>query len=55
MPLDAAAAETGRVLTLTAASGVLVAAGNGTIWLTEVEVEDGGCITDVLQVGARLA
>jgi methionyl-tRNA formyltransferase len=55
VPLEPGAAAPGCVLTLTDASGVLVAAGDGALWLTEVEVEGGGCITDVLPAGARLA
>jgi len=37
------------------AKGVLVATGDGALWLTEVEVEGGGTAADFLEIGARLS
>jgi len=55
MPVSAGSVEPGRVLTMTPASGVLVATGNGSIWMTETQLEGGDRALEVLEVGARLS
>lgn len=55
IPDETRAAQPGCVLTLTDTGQVLVATGDGAIRLTEVEVEGGGSVADILEVGARLS
>ena len=58
-PADAAEAAgatgPGCVLAVRKTDGVLVATGDGALWMTEIEVAGGGRATDLLEVGAALA
>ncbi len=47
--------ERGCVVRIDPVSGVLVGTGDGAIWLTEVEVDGGGRLTDMVVMGDRLA
>ena len=46
--------QPGRVLAVEEAQGILVATGDGALWMTEMEPEAGGSATDLPAVGARL-
>ncbi len=47
--------EPGRVLRIDRGDGVLVATSDGGIWMTDVEVDLGGQVDEVVEVGTRLA
>lgn len=51
---DPQGGRTGQVLAVDANQGALVATGDGALWMTEVEVEGGGDLTGIVEVGGRL-
>jgi methionyl-tRNA formyltransferase len=55
LPHETGASKPGCALALTDAGHVLVAAGDGALRLTEVEIEGGGRVADILEPGARLS
>jgi methionyl-tRNA formyltransferase len=51
----AGTAEPGSVLAVKEPDGILVATGDGAIWMTEIEVEGGGQASQLLEVGTKLS
>lgn len=55
MPAGAGATEPGYIAAIDKASGALVATGDGSIWMTEIELEGHDPARHILEIGTRLS